>query len=83
VERRLEELAQLRAVYEGLLLEEAVFCLRDLAVGGADVVAAGVAPGPEVGRTLRRLLSAVVDGRLPNDRDVLLVELAACRGAAR
>jgi hypothetical protein len=36
-----------------------------------------------VGRTLRRLLSAVVDGRLPNDRDVLLVELAACRGAAR
>ena len=37
-----------------------------------DVIAAGVAPGPEVGWVLNRLLKWVVNGEFPNDRDTLL-----------
>ena len=76
--RRMHEIEQVLATYEQLAAEKAAFCLRDLAVNGGDVVAAGAEPGPEVGRTLRRLLARVIDGDLPNDREALL---EALRGA--
>lgn len=50
-------------------------CCRvsDLAVGGADVMRElGAAPGPLVGTVLADLLAQVIDGRLPNEREVLL-----------
>jgi tRNA nucleotidyltransferase (CCA-adding enzyme) len=47
-----------------------------LAVDGEDVLAAGVAPGPEVGRVLEELLALRLDGALPDDRDA---QLAAAR----
>ena len=50
-------------------------CCRvsDLAVGGADVMRElGAAPGPLVGAVLADLLAQVVNGRLPNEREVLL-----------
>jgi tRNA nucleotidyltransferase (CCA-adding enzyme) len=46
--------------------------LADLAVDGADLRAAGVTPGPTIGRTLARLLEAVVEDPAKNRRDVLL-----------
>ncbi|HKS05435.1 MAG TPA: CCA tRNA nucleotidyltransferase [Gemmatimonadaceae bacterium] len=46
--------------------------LADLAVDGDDVRAAGVAPGPAIGRTLSRLLDIVVEDPTQNQRDVLL-----------
>ena len=53
----------------------------DLAVSGSDLVDAGIAPGPEVGRILSLLLEAVVDDPSENVRDRLLARaLAAARG---
>ena len=47
-----------------------------LAVGGSDVMSAlGIAPGPEVGRVLERLLALVMDGAVPNERAALLAAL--------
>lgn len=47
--------------------------VRDLAVGGADVIReTGVEPGPGVGMVLDQVLQAVVEGDLPNDRAALL-----------
>jgi tRNA nucleotidyltransferase (CCA-adding enzyme) len=54
--------------------------LADLAVDGDDLRAAGVPPGPSIGRTLARLLEAVVEDPTKNRRDVLL-ELAASKGS--
>ena len=51
--------------------------LEDLAVNGRDVLAAGTAPGPEVGRVLDGLLEAVRNGDLPNEREALLCRLNA------
>ena len=59
--------------------------LQDLAVNGADALAAGLAPGPAVGLALNGLLNAVLAGRLPNARPALLAALrsVADREAAR
>lgn len=46
--------------------------LKDLAVRGDDLIAAGVRPGPNVGETLARLLDEVLDDPARNTRDYLL-----------
>ena len=53
----------------------------DLAIAGRDLLELGWAPGPEIGRTLRRLLGAVWEDPGLNDRATLL-ELAAGEGPA-
>jgi len=46
--------------------------LRDLAIGGDDLVALGMRPGPRIGETLRRLLDEVVQDPSLNTREQLL-----------
>jgi hypothetical protein len=46
--------------------------LADLAVDGNDLIRAGFAPGPELGRALRDLLHDVVEDPRLNTRDALL-----------
>ena len=46
--------------------------VKDLAVKGDDLLAAGVRPGAEVGKTLERLLAEVLDDPTRNTRDYLL-----------
>jgi hypothetical protein len=53
--------------------------IGDLAVNGDDLLAAGVRPGPEVGETLSRLLSEVLDDPSRNTRDELLRRVAEWR----
>jgi len=72
VKDRLAELAQLRRKAEDIVAQGQCFCLKDLAVNGRDVIAAGTAQGPEVGRVLNMLLERVLSGEIPNERDVLL-----------
>ena len=45
--------------------------IRSLAVNGSDLLSLGIR-GKAVGETLSRLLDAVIEERLPNDREVLL-----------
>lgn len=63
---------EIRIMIHDILAQQQCFSLKDLAVDGNDVIACGVAPGPEVGRVLEQLLMKVIDGELPNDREVLL-----------
>ncbi len=46
--------------------------LKDLAVKGDDLIAAGVRPGPDVGETLARLLEEVLDDPTRNTKAYLL-----------
>ena len=46
--------------------------LKDLAVTGDDLLAAGVRPGPEVGETLERLLGEVLEDPSRNTKEYLL-----------
>jgi len=49
--------------------------LRDLAITGDDLIAAGVRPGPVVGETLARLLADVLDDPTRNTREQLLARV--------
>ena len=46
--------------------------LKDLAVRGDDLIAAGVRPGPDVGDMLARLLEEVLEDPARNTREYLL-----------
>lgn len=78
--QRAVELDAFERVLSAELSRGAAFRVRDLAVGGGDVMRAlGVAPGPEVGKTLSALLDDVIYGRVENSRDALLAWLCEKR----
>ena len=67
--RRVKELRELRLQ---ILSERQCLSLKDLAVKGADLAAAGIAPGPEYKRILNEMLSDVLDEPEHNEKEYLL-----------
>ena len=63
-----------RRVRKALAAEHALE-VADLAIGGDELIAMGIEPGPEIGRILDRLLERVVEDPTLNRRETLL-ELA-------
>ncbi len=63
------------AIIPRLLEEDACLQIRDLAVGGQDLMALGIPAGPQIGKSLARLLDMVLDEQLPNEKDALLAYL--------
>ncbi len=49
--------------------------LKNLAVKGADLIAAGVSPGPGLGSILQKMLEDVIEDPSHNDRDYLMSHL--------
>ncbi len=75
VRDRLALLDVIQREAEEILAAKECFSLKNLAVNGRDVLAAGVPAGPEVGRALDRLLERVLSGEVPNHREALLALL--------
>lgn len=69
---RQQEITALEEIMESLLAKEQCFTLRQLAVNGRDLMEFGL-QGAAIGKMLRELLDAVVDGALENDRAGLLL----------
>ena len=69
---RLPLLNKTKKVLDHILREKQCFSLRDLAVNGNDLIAAGFPEGIEVGCLLSLLLEAVINGTCPNRRPDLL-----------
>ncbi len=76
-EEELERLARFRALVEQERHQP--HRLRDLAVDGEDLIAAGYRPGPELGRVLSRLLDEVVGDPALNEREKLLARAKELR----
>ena len=74
-EHGLAELDEIRAKAEQILADRQCLTLKDLAVDGRDVIAAGIEPGPEVGRVLEGLLERMLSGEIPNERETLMAIL--------
>ena len=66
-----DQFRRIRAMLEEIREENACLRLQDLAVNGNDMMALGL-QGKEIGKTLNALLDAVLDERIPNDREALL-----------
>ena len=68
---RLETCCQAELMLEAILREDACFSRKDLAVNGDDMLAAGFR-GRDVGTALESCLKAVIEERVPNERQALL-----------
>ena len=66
------QFAQVEALLDEILAEEACFSLKDLAVNGQDLIKLGFAPGPAIGKCMASLLEQVMDEKLPNEKAALL-----------
>ncbi|HEY7192128.1 MAG TPA: CCA tRNA nucleotidyltransferase [Gemmatimonadales bacterium] len=64
--------SQLRKGVEAVRAKKPPLALKDLAVRGDDLIAAGVRPGPDVGETLARLFEEVLEDPARNTKDYLL-----------
>ncbi len=64
--------AEFLDLLHALAEKEGELSLKTLAIQGRDLLALGMAPGPEVGKLLQTLLQQVLDGELPNKKDALL-----------
>src|SRR5438874_5454716 len=67
--------ARLPKVVSSIRAAKDPLTLKDLAISGDDLIAAGVRPGPEVGETLARLLGDVLDDPTRNTREQLLARV--------
>ena len=74
----LVELEEVRTLLRSLAQKEGSLTLKTLAVKGTDLMALGLPPGPELGRTLNALLEKVLAGELPNEKEALL-EFLRCK----
>jgi tRNA nucleotidyltransferase (CCA-adding enzyme) len=69
---RLAELAAYEYGLDRMIAARPVFTLKQLAVNGDDLLAAGYRPGKEIGTALQFLLDAVIDGKCENNKAALL-----------
>ena len=63
---------EIPALVRKIRAEDACLSLKSLAVNGKDLISLGVPAGHGLGEILSELLESVIDGTLPNERNVLL-----------
>ena len=64
--------SQVEALLAQIREEDACLHIRDLAVGGKELMELGIPAGPEMGRLLEQLLLQVQEDRLPNEKEAIL-----------
>jgi tRNA nucleotidyltransferase (CCA-adding enzyme) len=62
---------EIQHILEDILAENACLTLKDLAIGGKDLMALGIPAGPRLGECLNHLLGLVLEEKLPNEADAL------------
>ena len=70
-ESRIVRCNSLAALIEDVVAKDQCFSMKDMALGGKDILGMGVPEGVRVGEILNTLLDEVISGNLPNDHDVL------------
>ena len=76
-----EAIFEIPRIVERLREENACLSLKDLKIGGEDLIAMGIPKGKEIGRILNALLEQVLDGELPNERKALMDAAQDLQGA--
>lgn len=72
---RIELANELERVLRDIQAKGEAFSLKDLAVSGHDAISLGIDQGPAVGAALESALAAVIDERIPNERESLIAFL--------
>lgn len=74
-EEKRKNLKDIEKLYLEILAEGQCVSLKDLAVTGKDLIAAGVEPGPQIGELLGKLLAEVLEVPEINNKEQLLGRL--------
>ena len=78
-EPRLELSYELERVLDEVIASNDAFSLKQLVINGDDVLKLGVPAGPRVGELLDLALDAVIEEKLPNEREALIAFLGTQR----
>lgn len=73
-EQKLERLEKWKRLYAEMKEKQECVTLKNLAVTGSDLIAAGMKPGKELGAVLQKLLALVLDDPSCNKKEKLLAE---------
>ena len=68
---KIENIVEMRRLYKEALLQEDCVTLRQLAVGGHELMQLGMKPGREIGSMLSELLEYVLDDPSRNTKEIL------------
>lgn len=74
-QERLNELLLIESLIDDVISGQDCFTVKDLSVGGKDLISIGYRPGCQIGKTLNQLLELVINEEVENKKDELL-ELA-------
>ena len=69
---KLEALEEIRKLYDTIIEEKECVTLKQLAVGGRELIALGISPGKQIGDILSAMLSDVIDNPEHNTKEYLL-----------
>lgn len=72
---RLKDLLFIESLIKEMIADRDCFTVKDLSVGGKDLISIGYRPGYQIGEALKKLLELVVNEEVENKKDELL-ELA-------
>lgn len=69
---RTQLIDEVEALFNTMIAEERCFSLKDLPINGTDIMALGVAQGPEIGRILNALFDAVINEQIKAEHEELI-----------
>ena len=71
-DEKIQNLDEIEKIYGDIISAGQCVSLKDLAVTGRDLIAAGITPGKEIGEKLNQLLDIVIDDPSLNTKETLL-----------
>ena len=71
-QKKIDLLNAVAPVINEIMKQQQCFSLKDLAINGKDIIAAGVSEGVKVGVILNHLMDMVIDEQVENDKSKLL-----------
>ena len=71
-QEKLQNIEEIKFQYEEIVKRQECVSLKDLAISGSDLIAAGMEPGKEIGEILNKLLELVIESPDLNQKDKLL-----------
>ena len=73
--RKLQYVEEYQACYQQIVEQQQCLSLKDLAVTGKDLIAAGMKPGPELGKVLKELFEIVLEDPEKNTKEYLMKKI--------
>lgn len=74
-EEKLQYLKEYEAVYNQIMAKKQCLSIKELAVTGTDLIAAGMKPGKVIGETLKELLEYVLENPEDNTKEKLMEQV--------